>query len=127
MHPYWELSGAELRRDEGLGNDACHPFHDNPEQAANPNGRRRWFHDRRVCIWAQPAFRQPSLNGIMALRLYDTLTRAKRDFVPVNPERVTMYVCGPTVYNYAHVGNARPVVVFDVLFRVLRRIYGAEH
>jgi cysteinyl-tRNA synthetase len=63
----------------------------------------------------------------MALRLYDTLTREKRDFVPADPERVTMYVCGPTVYNYAHVGNARPVVVFDVLFRRLRRIYGEDH
>ena len=63
----------------------------------------------------------------MTLRLYDTLTRAKRDFVPVDPTRVTMYVCGPTVYNFAHIGNARPVVVFDVLFRVLRRIYGEGH
>jgi cysteinyl-tRNA synthetase len=62
----------------------------------------------------------------MPLRLYDTLTRSKRAFVPVNPERVTMYVCGPTVYNYAHVGNARPVVVFDTLFRLLRRIYGDD-
>jgi cysteinyl-tRNA synthetase len=62
----------------------------------------------------------------MPLRLYDTLTRQKRAFVPVNPERVTMYVCGPTVYNYAHVGNARPVVVFDTLFRLLRRIYGDD-
>jgi cysteinyl-tRNA synthetase len=62
-----------------------------------------------------------------ALTLYDTMARAKRPFVPVNPERVTMYVCGPTVYNYAHIGNARPVVVFDVLFRLLRRLYGAEH
>ncbi len=63
----------------------------------------------------------------MTLRLYDTLTRAKRDFVPVDPARVTMYVCGPTVYNYAHIGNARPVVVFDVVFRLLRRLYGADH
>jgi cysteinyl-tRNA synthetase len=63
----------------------------------------------------------------MALQLYDTLTRKKRVFVPINPERVTMYVCGPTVYNYAHIGNARPVVVFDVLFRLLRRIYGEDH
>jgi cysteinyl-tRNA synthetase len=62
----------------------------------------------------------------MALRLYDTLTREKREFVPLDPERVTLYVCGPTVYNYAHVGNARPVVAFDVLFRLLRRRYG-EH
>src|ERR1700747_1753816 len=60
----------------------------------------------------------------MTLALYDTMARAKRPFVPANPGRVTMYVCGPTVYNYAHIGNARPVVVFDVLFRVLRRIYG---
>ena len=63
----------------------------------------------------------------MALRLYDTLRREKRDFIPNDPKRVTMYVCGPTVYNYAHVGNARPVVVFDVLFRLLRRLYGADH
>src|SRR5580700_6586244 len=63
----------------------------------------------------------------MTLALYDTMAREKRPFVPQNPERVTMYVCGPTVYNYAHIGNARPVVVFDVLFRLLRRIYGAEH
>jgi cysteinyl-tRNA synthetase len=63
----------------------------------------------------------------MPLRLYDTLTRSKRAFVPVNPERVTMYVCGPTVYNYAHIGNARPVVVFDTLFRLLRRIYGDDN
>jgi cysteinyl-tRNA synthetase len=62
----------------------------------------------------------------MPLRLYDTLRRRKLAFVPVNPERVTMYVCGPTVYNYAHVGNARPVVVFDTLFRLLRRIYGDD-
>jgi cysteinyl-tRNA synthetase len=60
----------------------------------------------------------------MQLRLYDTLTREKRPFVPVDPARVTMYVCGPTVYNYAHIGNARPVVAFDVLFRLLRRLYG---
>jgi len=63
----------------------------------------------------------------MSLVLYDTMARAKRPFVPVNPERVTMYVCGPTVYNYAHIGNARPVVVFDLLFRLLRRTYGEDH
>ena len=60
----------------------------------------------------------------MTLMLHDTLAREKRAFVPGNPERVTLYVCGPTVYNYAHVGNARPVVAFDVLFRLLRRLYG---
>jgi cysteinyl-tRNA synthetase len=63
----------------------------------------------------------------MTLSLYDTMARAKRPFVPVNAQRVTMYVCGPTVYNYAHIGNARPVVVFDLLFRVLRHIYGEDH
>jgi cysteinyl-tRNA synthetase len=63
----------------------------------------------------------------MTLVLHDTMGRAKRPFVPVNAERVTMYVCGPTVYNFAHIGNARPVVVFDVLFRLLRHLYGADH
>ena len=59
----------------------------------------------------------------MSLKLYDTLTRAKRDFVPIDPSRVRMYVCGPTVYDFAHIGNARPVIVFDVLFRLLRHLY----
>src|SRR5215472_14228388 len=63
----------------------------------------------------------------MELRLYDTLTREKRPFVPLDPKNVRMYVCGPTVYDFAHIGNARPVVVFDVLFRLLRRIYGEAH
>ena len=61
------------------------------------------------------------------LFLYDTMSRDKRPFRPRDPARVTMYVCGPTVYNYAHIGNARPVVVFDLLFRLLRRAYGEEH
>jgi cysteinyl-tRNA synthetase len=60
----------------------------------------------------------------MALQIYDTMTRKKQDFVPADPSRVTMYVCGPTVYGHVHIGNARPVVVFDVLFRLLRHIYG---
>jgi cysteinyl-tRNA synthetase len=60
----------------------------------------------------------------MPLKLHNTLTRAKAEFRPADPNRVTMYVCGPTVYNHVHIGNARPVVVFDVLFRVLRRLYG---
>ena len=63
----------------------------------------------------------------MELKLYDTLTRDKRVFSPIDPKRVRMYVCGPTVYDFAHIGNARPVIVFDVLFRLLRHIYGAEH
>jgi cysteinyl-tRNA synthetase len=60
------------------------------------------------------------------LQLYDTMERRKRPFVPADPKRVRLYVCGPTVYNYAHIGNARPVVVFDVLFRLLRRLYGED-
>jgi cysteinyl-tRNA synthetase len=63
----------------------------------------------------------------MDLKLYDTLTREKRVFKPLDPANVRMYVCGPTVYDFAHIGNARPVIVFDVLFRLLRHIYGAEH
>ncbi|WP_374443292.1 cysteine--tRNA ligase [Stella sp.] len=63
----------------------------------------------------------------MTIRLHDTLTRALEPFTPRDPDRVGMYVCGPTVYDRAHVGNARPVVVFDVLFRLLRHVYGADH
>jgi cysteinyl-tRNA synthetase len=61
------------------------------------------------------------------LRLYNTLTRAKEDFVPLDPGNVRMYVCGPTVYDDAHIGNARPIIVFDLLFRLLRHLYGADH
>jgi cysteinyl-tRNA synthetase len=61
------------------------------------------------------------------LMLYNTLTRRKEAFEPLDPGNVRMYVCGPTVYDYAHIGNARPVIVFDVLFRLLRHIYGARH
>ena len=63
----------------------------------------------------------------MELRLYDTLTKEKRAFVPLDPANVRMYVCGPTVYDFAHIGNARPVIVFDVLFRLLRHLYGEGH
>jgi len=63
----------------------------------------------------------------MELKLYDTLTREKRVFTPFDPANVRIYVCGPTVYDFAHIGNARPVIVFDVLFRLLRHLYGAEH
>ncbi len=59
----------------------------------------------------------------MALYLHNTLSRSKEKFVPADPSRVTMYVCGPTVYSYAHIGNARPAVVFDVLVRLLRHLY----
>ncbi len=61
------------------------------------------------------------------LRLYDTLTREKRAFTPLDRSNVRMYVCGPTVYDFAHIGNARPVIVFDVLFRLLRHLYGENH
>ncbi|MGD9477113.1 cysteine--tRNA ligase [Shinella sp. G-2] len=61
------------------------------------------------------------------LTLYNTLTRSKEAFAPIDPDNVRMYVCGPTVYDFAHIGNARPVIVFDVLFRLLRDLYGAGH
>ena len=60
------------------------------------------------------------------IRLYDTMTREKRPFVPSNRERITMYVCGPTVYGRAHIGNARPAVVFDTLARLIRHEYGEK-
>ncbi len=63
----------------------------------------------------------------MKLYIHDTLKREKVEFVPRNPSRVTLYVCGPTVYSYAHIGNARPVVVFDTLYRLLRHLYGEAH
>ncbi len=63
----------------------------------------------------------------MELKLYNTLTAKKETFTPLDPDNVRMYVCGPTVYDYAHIGNARPVIVFDVLFRLLRHVYGTEH
>jgi cysteinyl-tRNA synthetase len=69
----------------------------------------------------------PAVATEARLRLYNTLTRRKEDFAPIDPERVRLYVCGPTVYDFAHIGNARPVIVFDVLFQLLRHLYGAEH
>ena len=67
------------------------------------------------------------MGGMPQLRLYNTLTREKSVFTPIDPENVRMYVCGPTVYDYAHIGNARPAIVFDVLYRLLRHAYGADH
>jgi cysteinyl-tRNA synthetase len=61
------------------------------------------------------------------IRLYNTRTRRKEEFTPLDAKNVRMYVCGPTVYDRAHLGNARPVVVFDVLYRLLRHVYGADH
>ncbi|MBV7378492.1 cysteine--tRNA ligase [Maritimibacter dapengensis] len=64
---------------------------------------------------------------MVEIELHNTATRSKEVFTPIDPENVRMYVCGPTVYDRAHLGNARPVVVFDVLYRLLRHVYGAEH
>jgi cysteinyl-tRNA synthetase len=63
----------------------------------------------------------------MDLKLYDTLTREKRTFQPLDPARVRVYACGPTVYDFVHIGNGRMAIVFDVLFRLLRHLYGREH
>src|SRR5215213_3400149 len=60
------------------------------------------------------------------IRLYDTLAREKREFAPADPQRIPMYVCGPTVYGRAHIGNARPAVVFDTLARLIRHEYGEK-
>ena len=60
------------------------------------------------------------------LKLYNTLTREKAPFKPIDPDNVRMYVCGPTVYDFAHIGNARPAIVFDVMFRLLRHVYGED-
>ena len=67
------------------------------------------------------------MSSTPPLKLYNTLTRGKEAFVPLDPSNVRMYVCGPTVYDFAHIGNARPIIVFDVLYRLLRHVYGAEH
>src|SRR5262245_55344290 len=63
----------------------------------------------------------------MGLRLHNTLTRTKQDFVPIDPKNVGMYVCGPTVYDFAHIGNARALVVVDVLLPLLRHRHGEQH
>jgi cysteinyl-tRNA synthetase len=63
----------------------------------------------------------------LTIRFHNTLTRTREVFEPLHPDNVRMYVCGPTVYDFAHIGNARPAIVFDVLFRLLRHVYGADH
>ena len=75
----------------------------------------------------RPQDETPSEAKRVPLRLYNTLARAKQDFAPIDPKAVRIYVCGPTVYDFAHIGNARPVIVFDVLFRLLRDTYGPDH
>ncbi|KQV37228.1 cysteine--tRNA ligase [Rhizobium sp. Root73] len=67
------------------------------------------------------------MSGLPDLKFYNTLTREKAAFAPIDPDDVRMYVCGPTVYDFAHIGNARPVIVFDVLYRLLRHVYGESH
>ena len=67
------------------------------------------------------------MSSKTGISLYNTLTRTKEEFIPLDPANVRMYVCGPTVYDYAHIGNARPAIVFDVLFRLLRHVYGPDH
>lgn len=67
------------------------------------------------------------MSSKTTLRLYNTLTREKEEFIPLDPANVRMYVCGPTVYDFAHIGNARPPIVFDVLYRLLRHLYGEAH
>ena len=67
------------------------------------------------------------MDATPELKLCNTLTREKSVFSPIDPDAVRMYVCGPTVYDFAHIGNARPVIVFDVLFRLLRHVYGKDH
>src|SRR3954466_2568126 len=63
----------------------------------------------------------------MMLRLFNTLSKTKEDFAPLDAKNVRLYVCGPTVYDFAHIGNARPAIVFDVMFRLLRQVYGESH
>ena len=63
----------------------------------------------------------------VTLTFYNTLTRAKEPFAPIDPARVRLYACGPTVYDYAHIGNGRAAIVFDLLFRLLREVYGEDH
>ncbi|CAN7276733.1 cysteine--tRNA ligase [Rhizobium leguminosarum] len=67
------------------------------------------------------------MDATPELKLYNTLTREKSAFSPIDPHNVRMYVCGPTVYDFAHIGNARPAIVFDMLFRLLRHAYGEDH
>ncbi len=68
-----------------------------------------------------------SRKTVRQITLYDTMSRTKQLLTPLDPTNVRMYVCGPTVYDLAHVGNARPILVFDVLYRLLRHVYGAKH
>src|SRR6185369_15222449 len=87
-----------------------------------PIAQRQRPLDRRLGRGAAAAREQGGAGRM--IRLHDTLAREKREFVPADPKRITMYVCGPTVYGRAHIGNARPAVVFDTLARLIRREFG---
>src|SRR5882724_884930 len=93
---------------------------------AKPQSRRAFSGVHARCQAALLYNATSSPDSIMRLRLYNSLTRRTEDFVPHNPARVTMYLCGPTVYNYVHIGNARGPVVFGLLVRLLKHIYGAD-
>src|SRR5690606_37664994 len=82
---------------------------------------------RSISTVQRRTFRPAGHRDVMELKLYNTLTRTKEPFRPLDPANVRMYVCGPTVYDFAHIGNARPVIVFDVLYRLLRHLYGPGH
>ena len=85
----------------------------------------------RMRVWRRLSAARPFHfirdGSAVVLNLYNTLTRKKEPFRPIDAKHVRMYVCGPTVYDFAHIGNARPVIVFDVLFRLLRHLYGEKH
>jgi cysteinyl-tRNA synthetase len=90
----------------------------------------RWLEPSRSQFRIETALPAGGLeigSMVPSLRLYNTLTRKKEDFVPFDPGNVRIYACGPTVYDDAHIGNARPIIVFDLLFRLLRHLYGPDH
>jgi cysteinyl-tRNA synthetase len=116
-----------LPEDYSLARSLAWPF-SSPEKSKMRNAPAR----RVAAFFRIIAFGRVDMAGAPdtkkpELKLYNTLTREKTAFAPIDPQNVRMYVCGPTVYDYAHIGNARPAIVFDILFRLLRHVYGAEH
>ena len=114
--------GRRLRPASGAQDMA----HGGPRRVQAPPGAARG-QDHPARLRARPALSHhqplPRPGVTVELFLYNTLKRAKEEFVPLEDGHVRMYVCGPTVYDYAHIGNARPVVVFDVLYRLLKRLH----
>ena len=96
-----------------------------PIRLLNASGRAvvDWVETRRK---GSEQLEEAQSLGDRVIRLHDTMTREKRQFEPPIPKRITMYVCGPTVYGRAHIGNARPAVVFDTLARLIRHEFGAN-